>query len=266
MRNDLPQPSYQQGFASCAAESEYPELWKRLVGAWVPEMGCTGNTMRDLSLQKAHASITPGKWNWQIRGGGLCLCPFAYTGYGTTSNHPSHSFSDNHLTIHVWSRLAFGLKGFSITKNNEWQLVGDGTPRFRFLMYDNGGTDYTNAVLIVNKPVSNAGIEHAITLIKSGPAVNTDTRVFANGSPGTVYNAGSLTSASMAPTTNPVYLGASVNAGAISGVLLWAGIVADPLIRLLHDDPIAPFRLRRRVYAAAVASTSNRRRRVLCCS
>jgi len=44
-----PPPSYHQGFARSASESAYPGLWKGLVGAWVPSLGPTGSTLRDVS-------------------------------------------------------------------------------------------------------------------------------------------------------------------------------------------------------------------------
>jgi len=42
-------PSYTQGFARSAAESAYPNLWNGLVGAWIPPLGPTGLTVRDVS-------------------------------------------------------------------------------------------------------------------------------------------------------------------------------------------------------------------------
>lgn len=42
-------PSYQAGYARNASESENPNLWDGLVGAWMPSLGVTGNTLRDVS-------------------------------------------------------------------------------------------------------------------------------------------------------------------------------------------------------------------------
>ena len=51
-------PSYQQGFARCAAEAENPGLWKGLVGLWAPTLGPTGLTLRDWSGYGNHGTLT----------------------------------------------------------------------------------------------------------------------------------------------------------------------------------------------------------------
>ena len=51
-------PSYAGGWAASAAESEYPELWRGLVAAWIPALGPTGATLRDLSGWHRHTSLT----------------------------------------------------------------------------------------------------------------------------------------------------------------------------------------------------------------
>ena len=42
-------PSYATGFAQWPGQSEYPQLWTGLVGAWAPFLGVTGNKVSDLS-------------------------------------------------------------------------------------------------------------------------------------------------------------------------------------------------------------------------
>ncbi len=51
-------PSYAEGFATSAGESAHPELWKGLVGAWVPPLGVTGGTLFDVSGYKNHGTLT----------------------------------------------------------------------------------------------------------------------------------------------------------------------------------------------------------------
>jgi len=50
-------PSYQTGFARSAGESAYPQFWKGQIGAWVPELGPTGNTLRDVSGFGNHGTL-----------------------------------------------------------------------------------------------------------------------------------------------------------------------------------------------------------------
>ncbi len=51
-------PSYAQGFARNAAESENPGLWQGLVGAWASSLGPTGATLRDQSGRGNHGTLT----------------------------------------------------------------------------------------------------------------------------------------------------------------------------------------------------------------
>lgn len=51
-------PSFATGFARYAADSEAPELWKDLVGAWLPFLGPTGKTLYDLSGNGNHGTLT----------------------------------------------------------------------------------------------------------------------------------------------------------------------------------------------------------------
>jgi len=58
MNSSLKIPSYGTGFARCAAEAEYPELWKGLVGLWAPYLGATGLTLHDWGGRKNHGALT----------------------------------------------------------------------------------------------------------------------------------------------------------------------------------------------------------------
>ncbi len=60
------QPSYYTGFAHNEFESAYPGLWKGLVGAWVPALGVTGFTLRDVSGFNNHGTIDPVASSWVI--------------------------------------------------------------------------------------------------------------------------------------------------------------------------------------------------------
>ena len=51
-------PSYGVGFARNAAQSEYPELWRGLVGLWSPSLGPTGLTLYDWSGNKNRGALT----------------------------------------------------------------------------------------------------------------------------------------------------------------------------------------------------------------
>ena len=52
------EPSYKVSYAKNAGESENPHLWKGLVGAWMPSLGVTGDTLRDVSGNRNHGTLT----------------------------------------------------------------------------------------------------------------------------------------------------------------------------------------------------------------
>ena len=63
-------PSYHQGYARYAGESAYPDLWKGLVGAWVPALGPAGGSrVRDAHSFMDHLKLTATDGsNWAIGG------------------------------------------------------------------------------------------------------------------------------------------------------------------------------------------------------
>lgn len=53
-----PKPSYATGYARNASESANPNLWKGLVGAWMPSFGVTGGTLKDVSGNGNDGTLT----------------------------------------------------------------------------------------------------------------------------------------------------------------------------------------------------------------
>jgi hypothetical protein len=63
------EPSYKSGYAKSADESASPHLWNGLVGAWMPSLGVTGETLLDVSGRGNHADYTTAygeKANWEV--------------------------------------------------------------------------------------------------------------------------------------------------------------------------------------------------------
>ena len=54
----LIKPSFSTGYAKNASESANPNLWKGLVGAWMPSFGVTGNTLKDVSGNGNEGTLT----------------------------------------------------------------------------------------------------------------------------------------------------------------------------------------------------------------
>ena len=70
-----PKPSYATGYARNASESANPNLWKGLVGAWMPSFGVTGNTLRDVSANGNDGTLTnmDAASDWVATSKGLAL-------------------------------------------------------------------------------------------------------------------------------------------------------------------------------------------------
>jgi len=68
-------PSYKSGYAKSADESASPHLWNGLVGAWMPSLGITGETLRDVSGNGNHGTLTgmDAATDWVATSKGLAL-------------------------------------------------------------------------------------------------------------------------------------------------------------------------------------------------
>jgi hypothetical protein len=76
---DLLKPSYATGYAKNASQSAHPNLWDGLVGAWMPSLGVTGETLRDVSGNGNHGTLfhsnVPDAWSANEKGVNLDFSP-----------------------------------------------------------------------------------------------------------------------------------------------------------------------------------------------
>ena len=104
------QPTYKQGYAKNISETSNPELWKGLVGAWIPVLGNSGlGTLPDVSGFGNDGTIdsTQVASDWRI-GNNPRLRGYVLNFDGTDDEVESQIIlSDfNDLTINVWVNLA----------------------------------------------------------------------------------------------------------------------------------------------------------------
>ena len=99
-------PSYQSGYARNASESENPKLWDGLVGAWIPSLGVTGETLRDVSGNGNHGVLTnmDAATDWVATSKGLAL------DFGGSPNYVNFSSIDLKLNPDAIS-FVFWFKG-----------------------------------------------------------------------------------------------------------------------------------------------------------
>lgn len=51
-------PSYRSGFAPETGQPRYPELWRGRAGSWCPSLGQSGQSLKDHSGMKRHATVS----------------------------------------------------------------------------------------------------------------------------------------------------------------------------------------------------------------
>ena len=105
-------PSYQAGYARNASESENPKLWDGLVGAWMPSLGVTGETLRDVSGNGNHGTLTnmDAATDWVATSKGLALDFDGTNDYVRSigSNITHEDFPRTHFTVSTWVKWAGG--------------------------------------------------------------------------------------------------------------------------------------------------------------
>ena len=136
-------PSYYSGFARNAAEAEYPELWTGLVGAWLPFLGPTGLTLRDVSGHYNHGTLTnmDPATDWVTSRMGYVLDFDGANDYADCGNGTQLDITTK-VTICAW---------FTANSILLQQIAGrdDGTNRNYYLdIVDVGGGEY-GATLVV---------------------------------------------------------------------------------------------------------------------
>lgn len=83
-------PSYRTGFSAFPGATEYPQLWRGLIGAWDASLGVTGSKIFDFSGKGHHGAwAVANPWRtvfhgpmWSFNGAGYINCGsnFAFTG------------------------------------------------------------------------------------------------------------------------------------------------------------------------------------------
>jgi Concanavalin A-like lectin/glucanases superfamily len=115
-------PSFKQGSARCAAESEFPKLWKGLVGAWSPALGPSGERLLDRSGGGRTAVNNSPYITWQASERGTVL----YSGAGVDTSC---------ITIPAWTTGAT----FSIAM---YAKLDDASPAWQAIASDGTETGY----------------------------------------------------------------------------------------------------------------------------
>ena len=238
-------PSYQAGYARNASESENPNLWDGLVGAWMPSLGVTGETLRDVSGNGNHGTLTgmDAATDWVATSKGLALDfdgsdDYVQSDYAIESLGALPRTLSSHFKIRNTSNQT--IAGFGNSSSSQWFYILIFQGKWYFSGYAN---DYS-----ISQPLPVVGQHHISMSYDSS-----DVRFYLDG----------LLIAQFAKTLNTqsgvlrVGRRATFNDfplnGQVSSVMLHKRALSTSEIKQLYVDSLAPFRKKQRVSVAVPA-------------
>lgn len=198
-----------------ASEAAYPHLWQGLAGAWVPSLGVTGDTLRDVSGRKHHGTLTgmDPSTDWQVSGGGWCL-DFDGTNDVVLAPAIPQIAGATQATFSFWSRrnaanatAAIHQVQSTLQTNGRTQIV-----------FFKGTLWLTLSAVGQNNYATYASSDtlwHHVTVIFDGSgAANADKcRLFFDGVPRSLYFVGTMPTSLNAANTLQFGIGAGVSNG-----------------------------------------------------
>jgi hypothetical protein len=242
------EPSYKSGYAQSAGESAHPNLWDGLVGAWMPSMGVTGKTLRDVSGNENHGTLTnmDPATDWVTSEKGSAL-DFDGNNDFVTQADPQGSFArsgSDDLTVSCWVYPKRYNQYQSIIGNRNAHLS------FNWLIYQhaNGG----DIQLHGSSQYRSGYVPAASKWTHICATVNSNTcRLFANGNlvQGpfyyTYWNA-NPTQLTFGAYGTPSSYGEPF-LGGLSNISIYHRALTPDEIQTLYVDSLAPFRKKQQV-------------------
>lgn len=254
-------PSYANGYAHNASDSENPELWEGLVGNHMPTLGFASGRLDDKSNNLKHATFPGGSANplWTITSQGSAL---AYNGdqYFDFGNVTLWEFGTSSFSIRCVFQLNGNIadqylmdKGGSATgyylrteSSNAFGVAGE-----LLMKIDDGAT---HAISLSALDVTDGAIYDVVGVINRATQTN---KIYVNG-----VELGSVSTSSVGSVSG----GADMVFGGVSGTPTDNNVDGDVLantiysralpidqIKHLSDDPLAIVRLRKRIWKLHVA-------------
>ena len=234
--------------AQNASEAAYPHLWRGLAGAWVPSLGVTGGTLRDVSTYSNNGTLTnmDAATDWQQAGRGWCLDLDGSNDLIATGSDLPH-FDASNRTVAVWFRLdAVGSSMYLVT-NETSPTFGLGLGVYvrpdRVVRCYNYNANY----LVDTVAQVSAATWHFYAMSFDG----TTTRAYLDGRLSNSRTGDSGTQVSGLYNFGKWNMGSFYLNGQLAGVAFWNGVKTDgqiaELYRLGPGEWLA--RKRRRVYS-----------------
>ena len=258
--NSKVQPSWKQGFARNRGESQAPQLWDGMVGAWIPALGPTGGTLNDVSINKNNGTLTNMNLasDWVISPYGYAL---KFDGINDYVNCGDLSFIDGATALSIVVLVRF--TDLSVDSTILAKDYFTGYAQLLFWRDDRGTLESRNntIAIIFGNGVSRCRIEgadgsmndtdwhHIVVTFDSGTAhLYIDGQEDAN-SPGSSGTGGPT---ALESTNDPLQIGKPITTsnkeldGEIAKVVVYNRALTAIDVVEDYADPFASFRLRRR--------------------
>ncbi len=242
----LIKPSFSTGYAKNASESANPNLWKGLVGAWMPSFGVTGKYLYDLSQRDIEGRYALGNGNvWNFDSATSWVVSNSKQGInlnGTNQNIRNVvEMKREAFTIEVefeWDDFNTNIVQFltaGTLERLEIHLGGIGTNGVRFIPY----RPYGYGMLDVQNAVT-SGINHFVFTANHGETSKFYKNGAFNSESSAVGSSGSILGQRF------FYIGSRLNGqyhldGKIFNVKIWNRVLKPSEIKQLYLNPSAPF-------------------------
>ena len=225
-----------------AAESAHPELWRGLVGAWIPALGYQGSRLYDMSGNGNNGTLQ-GNPRWTMDQFGNALEFFGLNDFILAGDAPESVRGSNNRTVTAWIQskdntddqtiMFYGDKGNGGVGEKFTLRLDAGKLRFEV----NGGGNTTNLIVA-------DGTWHHVAMVLDGTKVSDVTLYVDLLAEQLTNNQDVITS-----NANPIMIGSSVDIrnrfdGFIDNVRIYSRALTPSEIRTLYTDPMAGFRLR----------------------
>lgn len=254
---DLLKPSYATGYAKNASQSAHPNLWDGLVGAWMPSLGVTGETLRDVSGNGNHGTLTnmDAASDWVTTSKGLALdfdgvndyvdlgvSLFSGSQPATLSmTFVTHDITNDRKIFAQTSNIAGAAKDFTLeTGGLRWRHIG-------------GNITYGAGTVLTNQ------IHSFSFLIPNGSSFTDDAVCYIDGIEYQGVRTAGSNQVLSSSLSNARFGASAIWPGLFDGRILSASFhnraLSPSEIKQLYVDSLAPFRRKQRVSVAVPAAT-----------
>ena len=254
------QPSYASGYAKSASESDHPNLWDGLLGAWMPGLGVTGGTLRDVSGNENHGTLTnmDPATDWVTTSKGLALDFDGSDDYAKTSANDRYKVSGGEITVLQWIKLDTYPSSGGYSFWDSLPLGGNGTRSNSFVTVimasDRKLSLFSEGFFKTHAKQLNLNQWHLIGFRRKSTATNQTDLIIDTDFSAITFGTSLLTGDNVwgrVSNASAYYFD-----GKMSSCFFWDRCLSDPEIKQLYVDPLAPFRQRRSIPFGITAAPS----------